>query len=622
MKPFFSRLLFSVYYYLFFVLYFVVTRLIFLVYHADFTSNLDFTTLVKIPLKALYMDFPTASYFSLFPFLIVAFSIWINNKVTKNILKWYTYVIIFIINLLFLFDIGLYRAWGMRLDATPLMYINTPKEMLASVPTPLLIGAVVFWIVFSLLLCFTYNKTLSKKITLFQPIKFWVFPLFLFSIVLLLVVGRGGLQTIPVNQSSVYFSDKMFANHAAVNFAWSFINGLSTKSYNQVNSFKTMEVDTANTKIAEALNPLRVYLTNDSLKLLNTDQPNIILILWESLTAKIVEPLGGEKEVTPNLNKLVHEGILFSQFYANGDRSDKGLVTVLSGYLPQPDQSIIKNTNKARSLPFLTKQLNDIGYSNSFYYGGDLNFGNMISYLRNGEVSEFISGDAFDNKDWNSKWGAHDHVVLNRLLTDINKEKAFPFFKTLFTLSSHEPFEFPGDYAFGKDGKENLFRSAHHYTDESIGQFISEAKKQAWWDNTLVVIMADHGHPLPARKGFFHAPSKFHIPMLWLGGALVKKDTIIDNISSQTDFAYSLLPLLGGDHSSFTWGKNIFANSDQHFTHYVYNKGFGLISKKGIVVYDYIKKENVVEEGTDLSKLQDLGLSLTQQSFQDYLDRK
>lgn len=622
MQSLFSRLLFNVYYYLFFVAYYILTRLFFLVYHADFAKDLSFTTLAMIPVKGLNLDFPTASYFSLIPFLIIVFSIWLPNRITKGILNGYTFTILFIINILFLFDIGLYKAWGMRLDATPLMYLNTPKEMLASVSTPLLIGASIFWIGFSLLLFYIFNRTISKRIAAFKPLKFWYLPVLLFPIVLLGIVGRGGLQTVPVNQSSVYFSDQMFANHAAVNFTWSFINGLSNKGYNQENSFKVKEIAVANAEIKASMKPLKVSLSNDSLKLLTTDQPNVILILWESLTAKIVEPLGGEKNVTPYFNQLVKEGILFSQFYANGDRSDKGLVAVMSGYPPQPDQSIIKNTNKASSLPFLTKELNNIGYSNSFYYGGDLNFGNMITYLRSGAVNELISGDDFDKKDWNSKWGVHDHVLLNRFLADINKEKNRPFFKTLFTLSSHEPFEFPGDYAFGKDGDENLFKSAHHYTDKSIGEFIEAAKNQPWWENTLVVIMADHGHPLPSREGFFHGPSKFHIPMLWLGGALAKKDTVIDHISSQTDFAYTLLPMLGGDHSAFIWGKNIFATNKTHFAHYVYNKGFGVISNEGTVVYDYIQKENIVAEGNHLNDLKELGLSITQQSYQDYLDRK
>jgi phosphoglycerol transferase MdoB-like AlkP superfamily enzyme len=600
----------------------VITRFIFLAYNADFTAELDASTFWSIPLYGLRLDLSTASYFSLFTFLIISLSVWLNNSITQKILSTYTYIIVFIVTLLFLFDLGLYRVWGMRLDATPLMYLNTPKEMFASVPTFQLIGAIIFLILFSGLWCFLYKKYLSSRIAKFQPIKFWNFPILLLSIIIIGIAGRGGLQTIPINQSNVYFSDKMYANHAAVNYTWSFINALSYRAYSTENPFIETDEKEAIEIINTARNSLKVSLTNDSLKLLTTDKPNIILILWESLTAKVVAPLGGEKDVTPNLNAFIHDGVFFDHFYSNGDRSDKGLISVLSGYPPQPDQSIIKNTNKASSLPFLTKEMGNLGYHNSYYYGGDLNFGNMNTYLRNGGITEFVSGKDFDQSDWNSKWGVHDQVLVDRFLLDINKEQKTPFFKTLFTLTSHEPFEFPGEYAFGKKTEADLFRSAHHYTDAVIGNFISEAKMQPWWDNTLIIIMADHGHALPSKKEFFHSPSKFQIPMLWMGGALAKKDTIISNIGSHTDFAYTLLPLIGGDNSNFVWGNNLFVQSDKHYAHYVYNKGFGVISNDGMVVYDYHHKRNVIKRGVKLNELTELGKALTQMTYEDYLERK
>ena len=133
--------------------------------------------------------------------------------------------------------------------------------------------------------------------------------------------------------------------------------------------------------------------------------------------------------------------------------------------------------------------------------------------------------------------------------------------------------------------------------------------------------MADHGHPLPALNGFFHAQHKFHIPMLWLGGALACKDTIISNIGSHTDFAYSFLPLIEGDNSSFEWGNNIFIKSDAHYAHYVFNKGFGVVNQHGAVLYDYHKKSNLINNNEGLNSLVDLGKALTQVTYQDYIER-
>ena len=276
--------------------------------------------------------------------------------------------------------------------------------------------------------------------------------------------------------------------------------------------------------------------------------------------------------------------------------------------------------NKTRSLPMLTKEMQKLGYETSFYYGGDLNFGNMNTYLRHANINNIVDGSEFDKKDWNSKWGAYDDVFMKRFENDLKNKSNKPFFKIALTLSSHEPFEIKGKYLFGKDSEANLYRSAHHYTDKVIGDFINFAKKQDWYENTLIVIMSDHGHSLPIIDDPYFSTKKFHIPMLWLGGALQKTGVEIDNISSQVDFPYTLLNLLGADNKMFINGKNIFNNSENQYAHYIYNKGFGTLTKNGTYIFDYVSKEPILNNG-NTTKLDSLGKALTQMSYQDYLER-
>jgi len=269
----------------------------------------------------------------------------------------------------------------------------------------------------------------------------------------------------------------------------------------------------------------------------------------------------------------------------------------------------------------LPKKMNDLGYKTSFYYGGDLNFGNMNTYLRNAGIINFVDGNEFDKQDWNSKWGVHDHVFMQRFLEDINKEKNTPFFKIALTLTSHEPFEFPDIYKFGKNTEENKFRSAHAYTDKAIGNFIADAKKQPWYKNTLIVIVSDHGHRTPEHEGLFNSPKKFKIPMLWLGGALQKKG-IVNNISSQVDLSYTLLSILKGNNSDFKFGKNIFNNSQDQYAHYVFNNGFGLVTKNNTFVFDNIQKKPILTIGNNIKQLDSLSKAVMQNAYQDFLDRK
>ena len=521
------------------------------------------------------------------------------------------------------FDLGLYGSWGIRLDAMFLTFLNTPKSMFASVSSPVLFLSAVILGLTTILYFYLFKKAMDSHFEKLKRGQHWHFLILLLVVVSLIIPMRGGLQTIPINQGDVYFSNQMIANHAAENFAWSFAKSASYDVHGGENPFVKIEMAKAKQIVENAGKRLVIV---DSLRnyqqLLSKQKPNVIVILWESLTAKIVEPVGGEQGVTENLNALIKEGILFDSIYANGSRSDKGIVATLSGYYPQPGQSIMKMPAKSRSLPSLPRSMSKLGYSTSFHYGGDLNFGNMVSYLRHMGVDLLSSEDDYNNSDKNSKWGAHDHVVFNRYLEQKKIGADAPFFDVIFTLSSHEPFEFPGNYKFGNDDVLARFKSGHAYTDQAVGDFIKDAKSQTWWDNTLVIIVADHGHQLPRMGNIHVAPSRFHIPMVWLGGAVAKRDTVISTIGSQIDLSYTLLSLLGGEKGNFTWSQDLLNPSSDPYAHYIFTHGFGTVNSEGCAVYDYTSDKSILSVGENANNLEDLGLALTQLSYQDFLDRK
>ena len=618
MKGFKNKLLFFLSYFLLWIGYFVFSRTIFLLFYYDKTLELDLETTLKTFLYGFRLDLSFASYLSVIPFFLILFSFFIKPVKIHKTIKWYSYLLLILINLLLIIDVGLYKTWGVRIDSTLLTYIDTPELMLASISAFQMIMGSVVWVVISIVFIKLFKSVISKRMVTIDKESWFQLPVLFFITIALIIPIRGGLQLIPINQSNVYFSNKMFANHAAINFVWNFFNTLSFKIEDE-NPYKIFDDLTAQKIIDKNRAPLLIA-TNDSI--LNTQKPNIILLIWEGLTAKVVGPLGGEIEVTENLNKLVKEGIFFTNFYANGDRTDKGIPSILSGYYPQPIRKIMRMPNKSRSLPMLPQKMIDLGYKTSFYYGGDTNFGNMNTYLRNAGISNIIEGREFDKKNWNSKWGVHDHVFMERFTKDLSQPQIEPFFKIALTLSSHEPYEFPQTFKFGRDTEVNKFRSSHAYTDKVIGEFIKKAKTQSWWENTLIIIVADHGHGLPERKGYFNAPSRFKIPMLWLGGALAKRDTIVSTISAQTDLSFTLLQILNQDPSDFKWGKNIFNNSESQYAHYIFNKGFGIIDKNGIYVYDFISNKAFEEKGTSTKKLDSLGKAISQNSYQDFLDRK
>ncbi|MCL7752934.1 alkaline phosphatase family protein [Polaribacter sp. Z022] len=618
MKTFKNRLLFNLSYFFLWIAYFVFARLFFLLFNYSETKELSFLTTLKTFLYGLQLDLAFAAYLAFIPFLLIIGSVFVNAKKIGTFIKWYSYLLIIFINLLLLIDAGLYQSWGVRLDTSILPYLNTPELMIASVSSFQLISGILFWLLITFIIIKLFKRVINNKIENIST-SFWLqAPVFLIIAASLIIPIRGGFQTIPVNQSNVYFSNKMYANHASINFIWNFFNTLTHKTDGK-NPYKYFDTETANNIINKTKDKL-LEANTDSI--LNIKKPNVILIIWEGLTAKVVGSLGGEPLVTPNINKLSKESILFTNFYANGDRTDKGLPAILSGYYPPPIKRIMRMPNKTRSLPMLPQKMINLGYNTSFYYGGDLNFGNMNTYLRNAGINNFIDGSEFDKDDWNSKWGAHDHIFLERFAKDLQNNQQEPFFKIALTLSSHEPYQFPDEYKFGKDSEDNKFRSSHYYTDKSIGKFIDFAKKQSWYKNTIIVIMADHGHSSPKHEGPYNNSKRFKIPMLWLGGAIQKPGLKINNFSSQVDFSYTLLDLLGGENKDFVFSKNIFNTSDNQYAHYLFNKGFGTITKNGFFLYDYVSKKPILIEGKQTSKLDSLGKAISQNAFQDFLNRK
>lgn len=610
-----KRLAFLLGYLCMWLLFFIFFKIIFLIYHADQSSELAFPFILGIFKHGFRLDLSFSSYISAIPFLLISLSVLFPIKFIRPVIKYYTIFVAILITLLCVIDLELFKAWGFRLDATPLIYLDTPNEMWASAGASPIALLLFILLVVAGLFIFSYIKWLDPIISLTKKVSFLTFPFFLLISASLIIPIRGGLQLAPLNVSDAYFSNNNFANQAAINVPWNFFNAVSRKTYDKTNPYVFMEEDVAKEILSEHLN----MGDANNVSVLRTTRPNVLLIIWESLTAKAVETLGGVKGITPNFDQLTKEGILFTNFYASGDRSDKGIVGILSGYPAQPTQSIIKLPSKAAKLPSLSKSFAAAGYNTSFYYGGELEFANIKAYLVSGGFNNIIGKDSFSSKDWNSKWGAHDHVVFDKILADMH-EQPTPFFTTVFTLSSHEPFEVPMESHIKGSDEESLFLNALYYTDQSLGDFIQQLKRMPFYDETLVIILADHGHrmPLSSRN---HEKEKFHIPMLWLGGALIPKDSVISTYSSQTDLAATLLTQLELPTAAYEWSRNILSPGTNPFAHYVFNDGFGHVSNNGYEVFDNISKKFIIGDASLDADEAKFSKAYLQLSYQDFLDK-
>ncbi|MBA4058114.1 MAG: hypothetical protein C0490_25580 [Marivirga sp.] len=190
----------------------------------------------------------------------------------------------------------------------------------------------------------------------------------------------------------------------------------------------------------------------------------------------------------------------------------------------------------------------------------------------------------------------------------------------MMTQSSHEPFDVPMETVIeGKDDMHRFFNSAY-YTDKCLGNFIDKAKKTTWWDNTLIVITADHGHIYPNNPGVSN-PDKFKIPMLWLGGVLTKRDTVIHTVAGHPDIANTILGQMGRYDKDFIFSHDILSRSYDPFAVYVFNNGFGLVRPDKLFVFDNVANRMIMEKGKPKQEDLEEGKSYIQKLYWDYNSR-
>ena len=549
----------------------------FMMFNFQESKNLSILDWLNVLFHGLRLDISAGAYLMAIPILLMTIFSFFPIHYTKTSLSVYNYILLFIVLYLGIVDMDLYSYWGFKLDITPLVYLKTPKEAAAS----LNLVEISLLFVLLLILYFTGIKIFKRHIISEFNGSPGANPVFsipaVFILGLLAIPMRGGIGIAPVNLGSVYFHSNRFANHSAINVLWnavySVVERRSTDNSRIFMSEEKAEILFRNLYPKEAAH----------LQVINKDA-NIILIILESFSNKIIGALGGEPGITPELDTLCHNSLVFSNFFASGDRSEKGILCLFSGYPAQPMTTIINFPSKTQTLPFLKAPFHEKGYYTAFYYGGDLNFANFRSYFVNPWMDRIITSNDFPSNLNTQKWGVPDEFLFNKLISDIDTIRK-PFFISCFTLSSHEPYDILVKPVFPPYNRSGMSKNCFYYTDSCLGKFIDSAKNSSWWDNTLIIILADHGSRYPGNTPS-HVPEKYKIPMIWTGGAVTIADTVFSKYSSQTDLPRTLLSQFGLPVNDYPFSKDILDQNSRSFAMYFFNNGFGYVSDSAQAIYD------------------------------------
>ena len=586
-----DRVVFLLKTYLWTVLVFIAAKVIFMLCCHE-GHNFTTSDIGQVIIHGITLDLSTALYFLIVPFLVMMVSVWWKNKkVLQPILYTYFIIISTAFALAFVADTSLYPFWGFKLDASCLQYLETPTEATASVNGSFILWRLIAIIIITLLIFIGYYTVFKKQIQCIWSVnslnllgKFSEFTSYLLMIPLIVIGIRGGLDESTTNIGQVYFSQNQFLNHSAVNPVFSFLSSFE-KTASKNTSYDFMSDSECQRIVSGIYNTKSI----DTDTLLNIKEPNIIVILMESCGGEFTE-IGGRDDITPNLNHLAKEGIYFTNCYANSWRTDRGTVCTYSAYPSFPTMSVMKMPAKARTLPCIAKTLREKkGYNTHYIYGGDINFTNMRSYLITGGFEHLKwKADYTSAEQSTANWGVRDDITFETLY-DMSTTLKAPYLIGYSTLSSHEPWDVPVKHF------DDEVLNAFYYLDQCIGNYIAKLKKSPVWNNSLVILLPDHGIRYKDIDDLH--PLKNHIPMIWTGGA-IKEPRRIETICNQTDLAATLLAQLGISHADYTFSRDILSKSYVYpIAMHTYNNGFSIVDSTGFTVYDLNSNQTVKGSG-------------------------
>ena len=548
-----------------------VGHVLFLLLYSGLMAGAAWSERLLAVVYGLKLDVAVGAYLTVIPALLLM--IGAGHRWMKVL--WSAYFALFgaVYALATVANLGLYGPWGFPLDYTPVLYLKTsPAEAFASAS---------FWQISA---AAATMFLLAWGVWRLKP-RYEASPEWGGRLVLLLLTGalvlpmRGGLSTGTNHTGTVYFSENIRVNHAAVNPVFSFIESathqedLSSQYHFMSDEEAELLVDSLNQEVGAA-----VVVPRDSL--FTAKPERIVLVILESFSTQLMEEAGLVKGTVPQLERMAAEGIFFTRFYSSTMRTDRALVSVLSGIPAFPTYSLMDQPRKTATLPSLASALKQAGYSARYYYGGDTNFSNMRSYLVAAGFQDIVSEKDFPAAQRTGKWGVADGPVFDRAADDLEKMPlGRPLLAVVQTSSSHEPFDVPGHKALVHPAL-----NAFHYADSCLGHFVERLRRQPGWERTLVVMVPDHQGCYPEVMDNYTL-EHYQVPLVMTGG-VVRTARRIETLGSQTDLVATLLSIVGVSYEAFPWSKDMLDTQAAHYAVFAVPDAVGMVREEGALIWD------------------------------------
>ncbi len=501
--------------------------------------------------------------------------------------------------LLFFVELSEWTFWdefGVRFNFIAVDYLIYTNEVVNNIIESYPLGWLLSGILLATVLCFLLVR--KKLASTFEPIESFKERLKLTGALLLLPV----LSFFVVESSWYQFSTNTYLNELAANGPYQFFSAFRNNELDYRHFYKLGDdreltqivrkqvgIDTADNPTSDLYDIKRLIKPKGEEKHLN-----VVLITVESLSAEYLTTFGGKDKITPFMDEWFKQGALFTNFFATGTRTIRGLEALTLSIPPTPGQSIVKRPDNGK-LFSLGRVLQQKGYDTAFLYGGRGYFDNMNSfYAENGYRIVDQTDLTADEVTFANAWGVSDDIIFNRTLkeADADYQNHKPFFFQIMTTSNHRPYTYPEGKIDIPSGKGR--NGAVKYTDYAIQEFIKAAKDKPWFDDTVFVMVADHCAG-SARKTELPV-DKYHIPLFIYSPRHIPAQ-VNDTLSSQIDVAPTILGALNLSYESQFYGKDIFKMSKEEGRALVSNyQKLGLFKGNKLVYLSPQQRIDVVDD--------------------------
>jgi len=522
------------------------------------------------------------------------------TRVSARLCGWYFLVITLITIYMEIATPPFFAEFEARPNELFVNYLLYPREVLSTIFSTQLLPLTLAAVCLSL---FTWlYRRWRKQSRLFRRALEVDYRLRLFLFLptaLIIFLGiRSSFGHRPANLSDATFSNSHIANEIAKNTLHAVGYSLYAKHKFSVDTklYGRMQDDEAIARVQKLLaidpgkpvHPDYPFLRRAQSHFPRSERPrNLVVIIEESLGAQYVEALGGRPGITPELNRLAQEGILFTQLYASGTRSVRGMEAIVAGFPPIPGTSVLKRNLSQQDFFSLAQALNPKGYHSSFIYGGEKRFDNMGSWYYGNGFQKIIDEPLFENPVYHGIWGVCDEDLVVRADQEFTRhhQAGQPFLSVLFTTTNHTPFEYPEGRISPLPGSQpDSEENAVKFADFALGKFFALAREHGYYENTVFVVVADHNVRVRSSPNGIMPVDNYRIFGLILGGNVEPRRC--ERLVSQMDVTATALDLLGLDLESPIVGNSIFNPEKVDFALMQFYSLYGFYRGERLAVFE------------------------------------